>query len=194
MNLPNKLSLLRIFLIPIMATVYLLDWAYAPLVAVGIFLLAAFTDFLDGYIARKYGLVTDLGKLLDPIADKMLVVFSLFLVSYSAILQPPWISAVLGAVIMARELLISIVRQIAATKNVIIHANIYGKIKTFVQDIAIPLLFLLSMKDVLTGFSTTIYDIVYYAAYITFGAATILTIISGIVYIIQNKGVFQGGK
>ncbi len=194
MNLPNKLSLMRIALLPVLVVVYLIDFAYAPLIAIGIFLLAAFTDFLDGYIARKYDMVTDLGKLLDPIADKLLVVFSLFLIAYSRVLEPDWMCAVLGSIIMARELFISIVRQIAASKNVIIHANIYGKIKTFVQDIAIPLLFLLSMKGVLLAWSPVLYTAVYYAAYIAFGAATVLTIISGIIYLVQNKKVFAAAE
>ena len=78
MNLPNKLSCLRIILVPVMAIVFYINFAYAPLIAVGVFIVAAFTDFLDGHIARKYNMVTDLGKLLDPIADKLLILFSLF--------------------------------------------------------------------------------------------------------------------
>lgn len=196
MNLPNKISIVRIVLIPVMTVVYLLNFTYAPLWATVIFILAALTDFLDGYIARKYNMVTDLGKLLDPIADKLLVLFALFLIAYDCPLSPSWICAVFGAIIIARELLISIVRQIAASKNVIIHANIYGKAKTFVQDIAIPLLFLTKFFFILkTTMSntlyTTIYNIVYYAGYIMISIATVLTIISGIVYLVQNKSVFK---
>ena len=145
MNLPNKLSCLRIILVPVMALVFLLDFAYAPLIAVVIFALAAFTDFLDGKIARKYNMVTDLGKLLDPIADKLLVLFALFLVVESNLI-PVGFGAFCGGIIIGRELLISAVRQIAASKGVIIQANIYGKIKTFVQDIALPLTMLLKME------------------------------------------------
>ncbi|MDD4832464.1 MAG: CDP-diacylglycerol--glycerol-3-phosphate 3-phosphatidyltransferase [Clostridia bacterium] len=196
MNLPNKISIVRIVLIPVMTVVYLLNFNYAALWATNIFIIAALTDFLDGYIARKYNMVTDLGKLLDPIADKLLVLFALFLIAYDCPLSPSWICAVFGAIIIARELLISIVRQIAASKNVIIHANIYGKAKTFVQDIAIPLLFLTKFFFILkttmsSTLYTTIYNVVYYAGYIMITIATILTIISGIVYLVQNKSVFK---
>lgn len=141
MNLPNKLSLFRIIAVPVMTLIYYLPVYMAPLWSVIIFIVAAFTDFLDGYIARKYNMVTDLGKLLDPIADKMLVVFALFIVVENESLPVGWGGAAC-AVIVAREMLISIVRQIAASKGVIIQANIFGKLKTFLQDIALPLLML----------------------------------------------------
>jgi len=81
MNLPNKLSLLRIFLIPVMLFFYLADFVpYGKVIALAVFIIAAFTDFLDGKIARKHNLVTNLGKLLDPIADKLLVMSGLLLV------------------------------------------------------------------------------------------------------------------
>ncbi|MEG1527702.1 MAG: CDP-diacylglycerol--glycerol-3-phosphate 3-phosphatidyltransferase [Clostridia bacterium] len=190
MNLPNKLSLLRIALIPVFAVVYLLDFAYAPLVAIGIFIIAALTDLLDGHIARKYNMVTNLGKLLDPIADKLLVGFALFLIAYSQMLEPKWICTIFGAVIIARELLISMVRQVAASKGVIVQANIYGKLKTVMQTIALPITMLLNMKTQLVAVSQVFYDVIYILAYSTLGLAVLLTIISGIVYLIQNKNVF----
>lgn len=191
MNIPNRLSVLRILLVPVMTAVYLLEWAYAPLVAVVIFIIAASTDFLDGYIARKYNMVTDLGKLLDPIADKLLVLFSLFLLAYSTPFEPKWICAVIGAIIIGRELLISVVRQIAAAKGVVIQANIYGKIKTTVQCVSLPVCLLLKMKDVLVSLSQLFFDILYWIGYITLIVAALLTIISGIVYLIQNRKVFS---
>ena len=184
MNLPNKLSVLRIILVPVMAAVYILDWNYAPIVAVGIFALAAFTDFLDGYIARKYNMVTDLGKLLDPIADKMLICFALFLVVEANIL-PVGVGSIAAAIIISRELLISVVRQIAASKGVIIQANKYGKFKTICQDIALPVLMLLK-----TEMSETLTVVFSWAGYILFGAAVVLTILSCVVYLVQNKKVF----
>ena len=191
MNLPNKLSCLRIILVPVMALVFLLDFAYAPLVAVVIFALAAFTDFLDGKIARKYNMVTDLGKLLDPIADKLLVLFALFLV-VEANLIPVGFGAFCGGIIIGRELLISAVRQIAASKGVIIQANIYGKIKTFVQDIALPLTMLLKMKEtIISAFSQTFFDVFQISCWSLVGVATLLTLISGVVYLVQNKQVFS---
>ena len=190
MNLPNKLSCLRIILVPVMAVVFLLDFAYAPLVAVAIFAMAAFTDFLDGKIARKYNMVTDLGKLLDPIADKLLVLFALFLV-VEANLIPVGFGAFCGGIIIGRELLISAVRQIAASKGVIIQANIYGKIKTFVQDIALPMLMLCKMQTTIVElFSQSFFDVYQIVCWVMVGIATLLTLISGVVYLVQNKHVF----
>lgn len=194
MNLPNKLSCLRIILVPVMALVFLFDFAYAPLIAVVIFALAAFTDFLDGKIARKYNMVTDLGKLLDPIADKLLVLFALFLV-VEANLIPVGFGAFCGGIIIGRELLISAVRQIAASKGVIIQANIYGKIKTFVQDIALPLTMLLKMETTIVElFSQNFFNVYQIACWVLIGVATLLTLISGVVYLVQNKQVFSESK
>ena len=194
MNLPNKLSCLRIILVPVMALVFLLDFAYTPLIAVVIFALAAFTDFLDGKIARKYNMVTDLGKLLDPIADKLLVLFALFLV-VEANLIPVGFGAFCGGIIIGRELLISAVRQIAASKGVIIQANIYGKIKTFVQDIALPLTMLLKMEvTIVELFSQNFFNVYQIACWVLVGIATLLTLISGVVYLVQNKKVFNESK
>ena len=79
MNLPNRLSLLRIALVPVMAVCFYINFDYGALLAVAVFLIAAFTDFLDGYIARKTNQITELGKLLDPVADKLLVAVALFM-------------------------------------------------------------------------------------------------------------------
>lgn len=188
MNLPNKLSLFRIIAVPVMTLIYYLPVYMAPLWSVIIFIVAAFTDFLDGYIARKYNMVTDLGKLLDPIADKMLVVFALFIVVENESLPVGWGGAAC-AVIVAREMLISIVRQIAASKGVIIQANIFGKLKTFLQDIALPLLMLfpLNIEGVLG-------DVISYAGWGVFFVAVVMTVLSMIIYLWQNRGVFSEKK
>ena len=185
MNLPNKLSTLRIILVPIMAVIYILPLPNAPIWSVAIFIIAALTDFLDGYIARKYNMVTNLGKLLDPIADKMLICFALFLVVESNIL-PIGIGSFAGAIIICRELLISVVRQIAAGKGTIIMANKFGKFKTLFQDISLPMLMLMKMKD-----ETQFWSIFSICAYVLFGIAVLLTIISCIVYLVQNRSVFK---
>ncbi len=190
MNLPNKLSLLRIILVPVMAVLYVVEIPLAPLWAVIVFILAACTDFLDGYIARKYHLVTDLGKLLDPIADKLLVAMALLLVAESNIL-PIGVGSIAAGIIIGREFLISAIRQIAAGKGIIIQANVYGKIKTICQDIALPLLMLLKMKEDLIALSSVLYDVLRYAAYVTFGVAVFMTILSCVIYLIQNKSVFR---
>lgn len=186
MNLPNKLSVLRIVLVPIMAIVYVLPLPYVEIWAIAIFAIAAFTDFLDGYIARKYNMVTNLGKLLDPIADKLLITFALFIIVEQNIL-PIGIGCFCGALIIGRELLISMIRQIAASKGTIIQANKYGKIKTIFQDISLPMLMLLGMQ----GLKGTFWNIFSYISYGMFAIAVLLTIISCLVYMVQNKKVFN---
>ena len=222
MNLPNKLSILRIIMVPLFVVAYFLPFDWAPLVALGIFILAALTDLLDGYIARKYNLVTDLGKLLDPIADKILVCSALFCVAVTnplrhglggffvmgteiSTLQSGHVFlAVSGALVLSRELLIDAVRQIAASKGTVVQANIFGKIKTVLLDASLPVLIvaesLARELDFLSNVSTyfpdlqlidDVYAIINWAGLVLFALAVIMTVVSGIVYIVQNKKVFE---
>ena len=127
MNLPNKLTILRIVMIPIFVVCfYVTAIPVNFVISAVIFALAAAPDFLDGYIARKYNLVTDFGKFLDPIADKVLV--STALIVLLGVL--PWYSAIMVALIMARELIVSGFRLVAAGKGMVIAADKSGKIKT----------------------------------------------------------------
>ncbi len=200
MNLPNKLSLARIFMIPVFIALYFLPYAFAPYAALAVFVLAAFTDFLDGYIARKYNMVTDLGKLLDPIADKILVTAALFCVTATNVLYTEnfaWSAvflAVCGTVIIARELLISAVRMIAAAKGAVIQANIYGKIKTVLQDISLPALIILQARGLDKILPSAFYDVIWWIGLAVFSLATIMTVISGVIYLIQNRSVFSEKK
>ena len=196
MNLPNRLSLLRICMVPLFVAAYFLPCFWGAFIAVALFLLAAATDFLDGYIARKYGMVTDLGKLLDPIADKILVCAALFCVVATNPLQyyyEAWavtfglILLTLGAtVIISRELLISVVRMIAASKGVVVQANVFGKIKTIFQDVSLPLLVILNSGI----FEGTFRIVWWWASVALFFVAVVLTIVSGVIYLVQNKKVF----
>lgn len=227
MNIPNSLSLARICLIPLFIAAYFLPYEWGVYVAIAIFLICCFTDFLDGYIARKYNMVTDLGKLLDPIADKILVCAALFCVVATNPLQyfcnsifemPVGFASNFGLMlltvgsilILARELLISAVRMIAASKGIVVQANIFGKIKTIMQDISLPLLILLQAEkyvalSILTpnGYDdqfmvnvdkvglATFFDVVWLIGVIMFGLAIIMTIVSGVIYLVQNRGVFK---
>ena len=202
MNLPNKLSLLRICLIPLFVVAFFLPYTWGAIVSCAIFILAALTDFLDGYRARKYNLVTDLGKLLDPIADKMLVCAALFCLAATNPLQycfenvQFWTDfgyvffAVTGMVILARELLISAVRMIAATKGVVLQANMYGKVKTVFQVVSLPCLLLLYCVRFVATFSS-FWTILACVAIALYSIAVLMTILSGIVYLVQNKYVFK---
>lgn len=192
MNLPNKLSLLRIFLIPVMMFFYLADFVpYGKIIAIAVFIIAAFTDFLDGKIARKYNLVTNLGKLLDPIADKLLVISALLLVVVDGTIPHPY-GVIVAIIIIGRELLISAFRQIAASQNVVMAADMFGKIKTFIQDIALPILFLLSFLTYNVTVDATVLLIVQIVGSVAIGLATLFTILSGANYIIKNKNVLKG--
>lgn len=192
MNLPNKLSLLRIFLIPFMLFFYLANFVpYGKIIALVIFIFASFTDMLDGKIARKYNLVTSLGKLLDTIADKLLVMSGLLLVVVDGTIPHPY-GVLVAIIIIGRELLISIFRQIAASKNYIIAADMFGKVKATVQYVAIPLLFLISFLINDVAINQTILLVIQIVGYVAIGLATILTILSGINYIVKNKQLLKG--
>lgn len=216
MNLPNKLSLLRICMIPFFVALYFLPFWWAPIAAVVVFLLAAATDFLDGYIARKYNLVTDLGKLLDPIADKVLVTAALFVAvatnpfQYSAFTPSFPLSdtqnanfymiflAVVGILILARELLISAMRQIAASKGVVVQANIFGKVKTICQDVTLPIVLLLYTQRNLDAVSLEkfggLFDVLRIIATVMLVLTLVITVLSGVIYLVQNRHVFVETK
>ena len=195
MNTPNKLSLLRILMIPIFCVCFYWNFPYHYLVSAIIFVVAACTDFLDGYIARKYNLVTDLGKFLDAIADKVLVLTALVLIITDNNIINTFkynIGVIVGgagvAIILARELMVSFFRMIAATKSLVIAADKMGKIKTTVQDICI-VVFLLSVD--FFGLTGGLYSWMNIVALVLFGISVLLTVWSGIEMFIKNKGVLK---
>ena len=189
MNLPNKLTILRIIMIPIFVAVFYLTMIPGNyIISAVIFALAAFTDFLDGYIARKYKLVTNLGKFLDPIADKVLVSTALIIMllpmtGEQAII--PFYGAIGVAIILARELIVSGFRIVAASNGKVLAADKSGKVKTFLQDVCI--LVLLVGADVMPG----LYSVVNIIGLVLLGLATVLTIISGAECIIKNREVLK---
>lgn len=191
MNLPNKLTLLRIIMIPIfVALFYLTIIPYNFLISAVVFAIAAFTDFLDGYIARKYNLVTDMGKFLDPIADKVLVSTALIIflsvpVSSGFNFPLEFVVAISVAVILARELIVSGFRLVAAGKNMVIAADLTGKIKTFFTDIAIVVMLVAIELNIL---------IVTYVAIAMIFISALLTIISGVECIVKNRQVLKETK
>ena len=194
MNLPNKITLIRIILIPIMVFLYLATFIpYGKIIALAVFILAACTDFLDGMIARKYGLVTNLCKFLDPIADKLLTAGALLLVVCDMTIPAPY-GVIIAIIILGRELIISAFRQVAATKNFVMAADKWGKIKTIFQDIALPALFLLSLIYQYSWFSQIFVFVYEIICYVLIGIATLLTIISGLNYLIKNWKVLKEDK
>ncbi len=176
MNLPNQLTMGRIIAIPIFIVVYMLGYNYA---AAAIFVLAAATDALDGYLARKWDLVSNFGKIMDPLADKLLVMAALV-----CLVDKGEVYGWMVIVILAREFLISGFRAVAAAQGLVIAAGMTGKIKTVLQMVAIPLLLLNNWPFNL--FTEIPVD------QIVLWAAVLMTIISGAEYLIQNKNVFKG--
>lgn len=177
MNIANKLTLLRIILIPVFLFVLLGNMTNKLIIALVIFLVASLTDFLDGYLARKLDLVTKLGKFLDPLADKLLVI-SAMLAFIEVGLLPSWVSFI----IISRELIISVFRAIAASEGIVIAASWWGKLKTNSQIIMIVILLLNNaipqrISQILNPLSIAV--------------ATIFTVFSGVDYIVKNKSVLK---
>ena len=186
MNLPNKLTVLRLIMIPVFVAVYFITAIpYNYVISAVVFALAAFTDFLDGHIARKYNLVTDLGKFLDPIADKVLVCTAVIVMLVNPIIFP-WYASIGVAIIIARELIVSGFRMVAASKNKVIAADWSGKVKTFVQDIAIVVL-LVSAQFINAS-------IIHIIGTVAFWVAVLLTVISGTECIVKNISVLKADK
>ena len=199
MNLPNKLTLLRIILVPIFVVILLLDKAipHSYLIAGLIFGIASYTDHLDGEIARKYNLITDFGKFMDPLADKIMVISALVCFIELSLI-PSWCVIL----IIAREFMVTSIRLVAAPKGIVIAANIWGKLKTVTQIIAIVVIMLLSYFNELSelgislGFLTDSEAIKIYPTvnFIFIILATVITVISGIVYLMQNWDAVKTAK
>lgn len=206
MNLPNRITLVRLLLIPIFVFFYLADFIpYGKLVAMIIFMIASFTDFLDGNIARKRNLVTTLGKFLDPLADKLLVMAGFLLIaaypvsaSGSAnlaepILMPTYIGIVAVIIILVRELMVTALRAQAAAKGVVLAADMYGKVKAVFQFITIIyyMLYAFLVEEFYSSIQGVPNTVIALIGYILLAITVILTIVSGCNYIIKNKAVFK---
>lgn len=190
MNLPNKLTALRILMIPLfmIITLFPFDWgtlavaqsqiAVNQLVGAFIFAIASFTDWLDGYIARRDGLVTNFGKFADPLADKMLVATAMIVLVGQG-LAPSWVVSI----IISRELAVTGLRLLLVKEGEVMAAAWPGKIKTATQMVAIILLFLDNFPFQAIGIPVA--DIMLYLC-------LVFTIYSGVDYFIKNKHVFVG--
>jgi len=177
MNLANKLTIFRIFLVPVFMMFLLNKIPYGVSIAAGVFIIAAITDTLDGYIARKRNEITNFGKFMDPLADKLLVSAALI-----SLVQMGKLSAWIVVVIIAREFTISILRAVAAAEGIVIAASWWGKAKTITQIIAIIAILLDNFPFKYINFP---FDM------IMMWISVIFTIASGIDYIIINKHVLK---
>ena len=180
MNLPNKLTMFRVILIPFFVFFLLEPYSegYGNYVAVAVFIVASITDLLDGKIARKYNLVTNFGKFMDPLADKLLVCSAMICLIELGLL-PAWIVII----IIAREFIISGFRLIASDNGVVIAASYWGKFKTTFQMLMVIVLLL--------NFDIPAFKIL---GTVLIWIATILTVVSLIDYIIKNKDVLKEQK
>ncbi|HEO8418939.1 CDP-diacylglycerol--glycerol-3-phosphate 3-phosphatidyltransferase [Niallia sp. FSL W8-0635] len=192
MNLPNKITVARILLIPVFLVIMLVNFSWGELTLLGvtlpmthfigalIFIIASTTDWIDGHFARKYNLVTDLGKFLDPLADKLLV-SSALIVLVGLDMAPAWIAIV----IISREFAVTGLRLVLAGGGEVVAANMLGKIKTWAQIVAISALLLHNMIFALVSLP---FDI------IALWVALIFTIWSGWDYFAKNKQAFVSSK
>lgn len=192
MNLPNKLTLLRILLIPVFIVFATpSDLPYRYLIACAIFAIASFTDYLDGSIARKNGMVTDFGKFADPLADKILTTVAFIYMLVDGVCSPLAL-----AIILTREFAVSGVRMVAAgsKEGKVIAANIWGKAKTATQMVAIVIYYLLAGLQQLSVGGLSFSGLPQTFGYIMCWLVAALTFISGVQYIWQNRSFINTAK
>ena len=180
MNLPNQLTIFRVILIPFFVFFLLAPYfeGYGNFIAVAIFIIASFTDFLDGYLARKHNLVTNFGKFMDPLADKLLVSSALICLIEKGLLAS-WIVVI----IISREFIISGFRLIASDNGVVIAASYWGKFKTVFQ--------MLMVITLILNFPIPAFQML--GTILTY-IALALTVISLVDYVIKNKNVLKDTK
>ena len=184
MNTPNKLTILRIFLAPVFLALLLIDFPHHILAALVVFILASLTDLVDGKLARKYNLVTDFGKFLDPLADKMLTT-----AAFIGFLSLGFGSGMVWIVfiVLTREFLVTSLRLIAAGGGKVVAANLWGKAKTVCQMTAIILTMAAEYViglDLLPQAAVGPVRIVYTAV---LWISAVLTVGSGITYLVDNR-------
>ncbi|MCI5617817.1 MAG: CDP-diacylglycerol--glycerol-3-phosphate 3-phosphatidyltransferase [Ruminococcus sp.] len=193
MNLPNKLTLLRIILVPFFIIAMLVNFPFHYLVAGCIFGIASVTDTLDGKIARSRNLVTDFGKFADPLADKILVLTALVCFLQVGLLGS--FGAIPVIIVLFREFAVSGIRLVAASSGKVVAANIWGKIKTVSQMVGISVIFamqvvleVLNAMKISTGFVSEVF---YYIGNGLIWLSTLFTLISGIIYLKDNIGFLK---
>ena len=193
MTLATKITLARIFLIIPTVVFYIVgmleETVYLPFLIVScvLFALLCSTDFVDGHIARKTNTVSALGKFLDPLADKIVIVVMLFLIVYfrdfDLFSHDGLVIALLGGLILTRELTVSVFRAVAASKGLVLAADIFGKVKTVLLDVGVAFLILAGVHKVIKWIG----EIVFYAG-------ALLTVYSGARYLVKNKHVLADKK
>ena len=182
MNLPTKITLSRILALPIIVVLFFVQFSYHYLAAAIVFVLAAVTDMIDGRLARKRGEVTSLGKLLDPIADKVLACGVLIMEASAGLMMFDPAGIILTICIVAREIVIGAFRTLAAHKGEILAADKLGKLKTIFTNVAIPVIMIGDLHLSIRIIGNAIFLI-----------AVVFTLLSGLNYIVKNRHVFNDG-
>lgn len=175
MNLPNKLSIARVLCIPVIVTLLHFPSDTCRIIAAVLFIIGCLTDFLDGRIARKHNLITDFGKFIDPVADKLLVLTTMIMLIHSG-KMPAWIVII----ILCRELAVDGLRMVAVTKGQVIAAGPLGKWKTACQMVLISAMLILNLS---------VYDA--WPLTVLAGIVVLLTLISAVDYFIRNGSVLS---
>ena len=190
LNLPNKLTLIRMFLAPIYLALMLIEFPYHYIVALAVFSIASLTDMLDGKIARKNNLITVFGKLLDPLADKMLTTAALL-----AFMREGWCSIWIVMIVLTREFAVAGVRLIATAQGIVIPANYWGKAKTVSQMVfTIVIMFLAELDATFDIFANAGWFTLARVSNIMLWITAVLTVVSGITYFVDSKKLIDFSK
>ena len=190
LNLPNKLTLIRMFLAPIYLALMLIEFPCHYIVALAVFAVASLTDMLDGKIARKNNLITVFGKLLDPLADKMLTTAALL-----AFMREGWCSIWIVMIVLTREFAVAGVRLIATAQGIVIPANYWGKAKTVSQMVFTIVIMLLAELDAtFVIFANAGWFTLARVSNIMLWITAVLTVVSGITYFVDSKKLIDFSK
>lgn len=182
MNTPNKITLFRMFIAPLFLVLYFLNFEYKMLASAVIFAVGAVTDVIDGHLARKNNIVTNFGKFLDPIADKMLVT-----AGFLALMKDGLCNIWIVMFMITREFAVTSVRLIAAAQGVVIPANIGGKIKTVFQMVALVSIMIAGQLNVSFSLGLDLPLI----SNILLGITAVISVVSGLVYIFDSRKVID---
>ncbi len=174
MNLPNKITIFRLSMVPVLLATAMIPFSYHWSVTLVVYFLACMSDKVDGFIARKNGLVTDFGKLMDPLSDKSLVMTAFIIMVWLG-----YCDIVCFSLMLAREFLVSGIRMIACTKGKVIAANAFGKAKTFLQMSSTGLIFL---SLAISEGPQINFDILHIVAKVLFWIACVVSVLSGLKY------------
>ncbi len=200
MNTPNKLTLARIIMTPIFMVTMLVDFPYHYAVSLVLFIVASLTDMIDGKMARKHNLVTDFGKFLDPLADKMLTTAAYlgFMFLYSARVGTSygWQMTTIVFIVLFREFMVSSLRLVTAKSGLVVAANIWGKLKTVSQMVGLiaALFFYTLIADFGLAQYPCICDIMDIVILVLFWISAALCVISGLIYLNECKSYINTSK